>query len=208
MRILLADEHHLFQVSLAAYLARVDPSLEIQTAVNKADFESMLKTQNFQALIATDILMTVDGIDSALSKIPNIIILKPIEGANITSVMPNPQGISLPKSVPAKMILSCLHRLREGGDIDYQSMISHQESQNAVRIKPKNPLPSTLTLRERQVLSFLAKGATNKEISRALDLQVVTIKLHVRSLCRKIGARNRTQIALLAVENDWIGNDV
>jgi len=55
-----------------------------------------------------------------------------------------------------------------------------------------------LTQREKQVLSFLSRGVSNKEIAQALDLQVVTIKLHVRGICRKLGVKNRTQAALKA----------
>lgn len=57
-----------------------------------------------------------------------------------------------------------------------------------------------LTPRERDVLEFLIQGAANKEIARSLDLQVVTIKLHVRSICKKLGAKNRTQAAMKAYE--------
>jgi DNA-binding NarL/FixJ family response regulator len=54
------------------------------------------------------------------------------------------------------------------------------------------------TPRERDVLGYLTGGASNKEIARALNLQVVTVKLHVRGICRKLDARNRTQAALMA----------
>ena len=57
-----------------------------------------------------------------------------------------------------------------------------------------------LTPRETEVLSHLAYGASNKEIARELDLQVVTVKLHVRGICRKLDAKNRTQAALRARE--------
>jgi DNA-binding NarL/FixJ family response regulator len=50
------------------------------------------------------------------------------------------------------------------------------------------------------VLAGLCKGHSNKEIARELDLQEVTIKLHVRTLCRKLEAKNRTQAALIAKE--------
>ena len=38
------------------------------------------------------------------------------------------------------------------------------------------------------------------DIARELDLQEVTIKLHIRGICRKLGANNRTQAALKAYE--------
>ena len=45
------------------------------------------------------------------------------------------------------------------------------------------------------------QGASNKEIARELGLQEVTVKLHVRGVCRKLGAKNRTQAAMIAQKN-------
>jgi len=58
----------------------------------------------------------------------------------------------------------------------------------------------SLTPREKEVLGYLAKGESNKAIANALGLQVVTVKLHVRGICRKLNANNRTQAALKATQ--------
>jgi two-component system nitrate/nitrite response regulator NarL len=55
-----------------------------------------------------------------------------------------------------------------------------------------------LTRRERDVLAGLCAGKSNKEIARDLGLQEVTVKLHVKTLTRKLGARNRTHAAMIA----------
>jgi two-component system nitrate/nitrite response regulator NarL len=51
---------------------------------------------------------------------------------------------------------------------------------------------------EVEVLTLLAAGKANKEIGRELDLDETTVKMHVRALFRKLGATNRTQVALEA----------
>ena len=53
-----------------------------------------------------------------------------------------------------------------------------------------------------QVLKGLCLGQSNKEIASELGLQEVTIKLHVRTLCRKLGAKNRTHAAMIAKETE------
>ena len=52
--------------------------------------------------------------------------------------------------------------------------------------------------REVDVLRGLCRGLSNKEIARDLDLQEVTVKLHVKTLSRKLDARNRTHAAMIA----------
>ena len=54
-----------------------------------------------------------------------------------------------------------------------------------------------LTARERDVLTGVSDGKSNKEIARDLDIQEVTVKLHLKTLSRKLGARNRTHAAML-----------
>jgi DNA-binding NarL/FixJ family response regulator len=56
----------------------------------------------------------------------------------------------------------------------------------------------TLSKRETDVLRLLVAGKSNKEIARDLDLQEVTIKLYISTLCKKLDARNRTQAAIKA----------
>jgi DNA-binding NarL/FixJ family response regulator len=63
---------------------------------------------------------------------------------------------------------------------------------------------SGLTQRERQVLSGIAEGKSNKEIARDYDLQEVTVKLHVKTLSRKLDARNRTHAAMIARDRELI----
>jgi DNA-binding NarL/FixJ family response regulator len=61
-------------------------------------------------------------------------------------------------------------------------------------------LAEKLTERELQVLEGLTQGLSNKEIARQLDIQEPTVKLHMKTLYRKVGAANRTQAALIARE--------
>ena len=52
-----------------------------------------------------------------------------------------------------------------------------------------------LTKRQREVLSLLARGRSNKEIARALDIAEATTKIHMAALLRALGVRNRTEAA-------------
>ncbi|MCC6222759.1 MAG: hypothetical protein IT201_04620 [Thermoleophilia bacterium] len=55
-----------------------------------------------------------------------------------------------------------------------------------------------LTGREREVLELLARGLSNREISRQLFIELSTTKVHVHNILRKLGAETRLQAALLA----------
>jgi DNA-binding NarL/FixJ family response regulator len=57
----------------------------------------------------------------------------------------------------------------------------------------------TLSPREREVLTLMAGGASNKEIALALALSVSTVKFHVAAIIAKLGARSRVDAAAIAV---------
>jgi two-component system nitrate/nitrite response regulator NarL len=58
-----------------------------------------------------------------------------------------------------------------------------------------------LSAREAEILSCLREGAPNKIIARKLDITEATIKVHIKSILRKIGVANRTQAAMWATEH-------
>jgi len=59
-----------------------------------------------------------------------------------------------------------------------------------------------LTARQREVLAELAKGRSNREIARALNVSEKTVKAHVSSVLAKLGVQDRTQAALFAVRHE------
>jgi two-component system nitrate/nitrite response regulator NarL len=66
------------------------------------------------------------------------------------------------------------------------------------------PLPeeeepvSVLSPREEDVLREIARGLSNKEIARALDIAETTVKIHVQHILRKLGLSSRVQAAVYA----------
>lgn len=70
----------------------------------------------------------------------------------------------------------------------------HRPSQTSVTS------PSGLSQREVEVLARLCSGQANKEIARERNLREPTIKLHIKTICRKLDARNRTHAAMVARE--------
>ncbi|KAB8144506.1 response regulator transcription factor [Chloroflexia bacterium SDU3-3] len=71
---------------------------------------------------------------------------------------------------------------------------------------PSDPL-GDLTLREREVLQYVARGMSNKEVSAALSLTEHTVKGYMRDILSKLGVEDRTQAALLAVRYGLIHPD-
>jgi DNA-binding NarL/FixJ family response regulator len=98
----------------------------------------------------------------------------------------------LPKTLPARSLVNAI-RFMSAGET-YMPIDLHHSAQDP------GAEASALSPRERQVLAGLCAGHANKEIARDLNLREPTIKLHVKLICRKLGARNRTHAAMIARE--------
>lgn len=70
------------------------------------------------------------------------------------------------------------------------------------------PLSGTLTHREREILSRIASGQSNKTIARSLGISPDTVKLHVRHIMVKLGCRSRVVAAVLAARHGLMGERV
>ncbi len=68
-------------------------------------------------------------------------------------------------------------------------------------ISPPDESPfAKLTPRESEILALLAEGQSNKVIARNLGISDGTVKLHVKSILRKLGVHSRVEAAVIAVE--------
>jgi len=75
-------------------------------------------------------------------------------------------------------------------------------SHNHGEPQPDNPAETSLdvlTRREKELLTHLVEGASNRKIADSLGLTEITIKSHLRNIFRKIGANNRTQAVTFAL---------
>ena len=73
----------------------------------------------------------------------------------------------------------------------------------ALQQPPVNVHPPHLSGREAQMLDGLVKGHANKVIARTCDITEATVKVHMKSILRKIRVDNRTQAAIWAIANGY-----
>lgn len=88
-----------------------------------------------------------------------------------------------------------------------QVQLSPQAAARLMREVRAPESPEILTPRETDVLRLVAKGQSNKEIARTLDIGEKTVKTHVSSVLMKLGVQSRTQAALHAVRIGLVSTD-
>ena len=69
------------------------------------------------------------------------------------------------------------------------------------------PSLDALTNREREALSYVTKGCSNKDIAEQLGVREITVKVHLKSVFRKLGVSNRTQAARVVWEIGHVDMD-
>lgn len=84
-------------------------------------------------------------------------------------------------------------------------LIEHY-AQQAAPLRQQDPRIDQLTAREVELLTAVARGLTNAEISRQLFISLSTTKTHVSHLLEKLGARDRVQLTIAAYEAGLTGS--
>ena len=78
----------------------------------------------------------------------------------------------------------------------------------AVRDRLAERMPcAELTPREHEVLNLISSGCSNREIAENLRIAEKTVRIHVSSVLEKLGARDRTQAAIYAIQRGFVHRD-
>lgn len=194
MRILVADDHDLVRETIAAYLGGSDVQ-EVCTVATLDEAVQAAQTGGSFDLVLLDYNMPgMNGLEGlgrmreANGGFP-VAILSGNASRDVAdaALKAGAQGF-IPKTLSARSLLTAARFMAAGeiyAPVDYMQ-------------QPSAPGHGPLTRREIEVLRGICEGKANKEIARDLDLQEVTVKLHVKTLSRKLEARNRTHAAMIA----------
>ncbi len=200
MRILLADDHDMVRETISAYL-QSEGGATVTSAVDLPGALGEIADNGPYDLVLLDYNMPgmngLAGLGTALEANggKGVAILSGSAPARTAKEALDAGAIGfIPKTMGAQSLLNAV-RFMSAGEIYVPVELMRKEAE-----APSHPLADKLSPREIEVLDGLCRGLSNKEIARELELQEVTIKLHVRTLCRTLDAKNRTQAALTAKE--------
>lgn len=198
MKVLLADDHDLVRETIAAYLV-AEGVTPVLTAASLPEALRLIETDGPFDLIVLDYNMPGMNGFSGLSKVrlaqPGrpVAILSGLASREVAeaALREGARGF-LPKTLGAKALVRAM-RLISAGETFLPFGVVNAEAGAGL---------FNLTRREVEVLRGICEGKSNKEIARDHDLQEVTVKLHVGTLSRKLGARNRTHAAMIARDHN------
>lgn len=215
MKLLIADDHTLFRDALIQFIERSDPMISVTLAKDLYQVIAILEENPYQDLVMLDLRMPgmegVAGFKLIKEKFPD-------QRVALMSGIAEPEDVQkaldlgavgyFPKTLSGKAMLSGIRQVVDGEifipeDKTGQAMMPSYRGSKPSLPETKENRPNqkvNFTPREKEVIGYLLQGASNKEIANALDVKVVTVKLHVRGVCRKLNAKNRTHAALKARE--------
>lgn len=217
MKLLVADDHILFRDALVQYIERAEQEIAVSVAHDLRGVINAVEEGLVPDLILLDLRMPgmhgLQGIQKVHERapaVPVVLMSGSAEKADVERALEMGVRGYFPKTMSGKAMMNAIKDVVAGQPyvpMDHNTddiLPSYYHSYDGSGVGPAkagvNGAEIKLTPREKEVLLYLLQGQANKEIARALDLQVVTVKLHVRGICRKLGAKNRTQAALMATD--------
>ncbi|MFC1672732.1 response regulator [Pseudomonadota bacterium] len=220
MRILFADDHTLVREGIRPFLAELDGDVEVFEAENLSKAEERATEAGELDLILLDLKMPgMDGFNG-ISKIsakhpdvPIVILSGHYNRKDVIAALDHGVSGYIPKNIGGMAMVNALRLVLAGEKYLPSEAFSDSDTpEDASILEPAptaqpaqavDPKFATLTQREGEILYHLVEGKTNKQIAIDLDLQEITVKIHVRNVYRKIGAQNRAQAVKVTLQSGW-----
>lgn len=218
MRILLADDHAMVRDGLLPFLQRLQSDTTVIEAATFGEAAEAARRHTDLSMAVLDLYMPgMDGLAGLVAlraEHPNLPIV-------ILSGSTNPEDAFraielgangfIPKTMRGETILGVLRLVLSGEKYIPPFLFEYRErvpaTAQSTALVAGSPL-ATLTPREIDILDMVVDGAPNKVIARALNLQEVTVKAHLRNMFRKLGVANRTEAAKVALVSGMNGRKV
>lgn len=204
MELLLVDDHPLFGVGFAHALAGAAPGTTVHTALTlAAGLQAAAHMPDLDLVLIDYRLGEGNGLEglrqfgARLPWVARVLISGDEDPAVVAAARAAGASGFLGKSQPLEAMRAALETVAAGGTaFGTAAPPPRPQAMPTVRA-PGAPWP---TARQMEVLALLVQGQQNKRIAAELGIAERTVKLHVTALLESTGARNRTQLALLARE--------
>lgn len=209
IRVLIADDQDIVRTGLTMLL-NSQPDIEVVGAATDGREAVSLARRLHPDVCLFDIRMPLmDGIE-ATRQLAGPDVADPLPIVVITTfdldeyvhgaLKAGARGFLLKDAGPA-LLTQAIHAAADGDaliapSVTVRLLAAFARSQKGPSAQPIEPLTS----REEQVLLTVAQGRTNSEIAADLHISPSTVKTHLASLMRKLGARNRVELAMWAHE--------
>ena len=207
MRVLLIDDHALFRIGLQELLERrgihvvgaLGDCREGIEEAEKARPDVILLDMRMPDMNGVEVLkeLRIRKLDMPIAMLTT----SEEENDVIDSLQNGAQGYLLKDMEPDELI-TALHEIVEGKTVVAKELtgILAKAVQGEWEAAPAKGAFTSLTPREREILCHLAAGQSNKVIARDLGISDGTVKLHVKSILRKLEVHSRVEAAVIAVE--------
>jgi DNA-binding NarL/FixJ family response regulator len=199
MRVLVADDHPLYREAVARQIMRLLPDASVEEAASMG--AAMAAAQAARpSLFVFDYYMpgmsaqAIAHMAETFADVPILVLSGGASPQEVQAVLQAGARGFLPKTATPEQFNHTIHMLLAGGTSVPAEMLLPVGGQG----DSAAPWLTALTPRESDVLRAVARGLSNKEIARELDLAEVTIKLHLSAIFRKMGVRSRTEAAMQA----------
>lgn len=212
IRVLLIDDHSLFRSGVRQLLQRETDLLVVGEAAD--GLEGIKRAKEFLPdVILLDLNMPgLSGLETLqilVQDLPQcaVVILTVSEEADeLGQALRDGARGYLIKNIDVAALTSGIRRAARGEAVIADSMTAKLVAQfrsQSPQTAPAAVAPTRdkLTGREREIVQCLARGESNKEIARRLDVAESTVKIHVQNILKKLNLSSRVQVAVYAVEH-------
>ncbi|MDH5217487.1 MAG: response regulator [Gammaproteobacteria bacterium] len=208
IRVLLIDDHSLFRAGLEGLLER--RGINVVASIGEAERGVEAARELKPDIVLLDIRMpNTNGLKilaqlrESDKKTPIVMLTTSREDTDIAEALQSGANGYLLKDMEPEDLISALQSIMQGETVVAQELTATlaRVVQGNIQHRQDEDKLSELTPREREILTLIAEGGSNKVIARNLGITDGTVKLHVKSILRKLNVHSRVEAAVIAVEH-------
>jgi len=216
VNVLMADDHRMVREALAPFVRRIARNVVILEA-STIEEACRVATENQPIDLAVldlympgmDNLAGLSRVRQVCPKTPIVILSGSSDPEDMQRVLDAGATGYVPKTMIGSALTGALTLALSGErfvppDLYFRAA-EIGERRNAPVVEPSQEGEARhgLTPRQWAVLELVVAGLSNKEIARRLDIEEITVKVHVQGIFRKMQVVNRTQAAAHALASGW-----
>lgn len=212
IRVLIVDDHTLFRSGIKLLLQRQEGFDVVGEAGDGLEGVKRAKQLKPDVVLLDLHMPGTSGLESIpllREEVPSsqIIMLTVSEDAEdlLEALRIGARGYLL-KNIETDFLIDSIRRAAAGESVMSPQMAGKLADAMRAPVKGAPAVAESvrLTPRESEIIVMLARGASNKEIARSLDLAESTVKIHVQGILRKLNLSSRVQAAVYAVEHGLV----
>jgi DNA-binding NarL/FixJ family response regulator len=224
IRVIIIDEQPLFREGIHTALNHMKDCVIVGESTNAENINELVRSSNPDVVLINADLTSADPLEiaqQALQIAPRTAVILLVSSEDEERLFQSIKvGVAgyYTRNITPEELEEAIHKVSQGQYLINNELPLFKPQSISRDLKPfreliteeivvedeRQDLSSPLSSREIEILDYIARGNSNKEIAKSLKISDQTVKNHITSILKKLAVNDRTAAVVYALRHGWI----